>query len=80
MEDLHNVGGVPAVLKYLLAEGLIDGDCLTVTGKTLAENLKGLKGLLPTQRIIHPVSTPLKPSGHLAILRGMLLLTRVHLS
>jgi len=72
MEELHTVGGTPAVLKYLLAHGLIDGDCLTVTGKTLAENLSDLPGLQDSQDIIHPVEQPIKASGHLQILRGNL--------
>jgi len=72
MEDLHYIGGTPAVLKYLLAERLIDGDCLTVTGKTMAENLESLEGLKPGQKIIHPVSEPIKPTGHIRILRGNL--------
>ncbi|KAJ3415372.1 hypothetical protein HDV05_005109 [Chytridiales sp. JEL 0842] len=70
MEDLHLIGGTPAVLKYLLAEGLINGDCLTVTGKTLAENLAPLPGLAPNQDIIRPLSNPIKPTGHITILRG----------
>jgi dihydroxy-acid dehydratase len=72
MEDLHNVGGIPAVMKMLLAEGLLTGDCLTVTGKTLAENVKELPGLAPDQKIVHPVSNPIKPVGHIQILRGNL--------
>ena len=56
MEDLHNVGGIPAVMKYLLAEGLIDGDCLTVTGKTVAENLSDMPGLSDGQEL--PGSSP----------------------
>lgn len=70
MEDVHAVGGTPAVLKYLLEKGLITGDCMTVTGKTLAENLAELPGLKEGQKIIHPVETPIKSSGHLRILRG----------
>ncbi len=70
MEDLHAVGGTPAVLKYLLAEGLISGDCLTVTGQTLAENLAECADLAADQEIIRPVDRPIKPSGHLRILRG----------
>ncbi|KAJ3268268.1 hypothetical protein HDV01_003219 [Terramyces sp. JEL0728] len=72
MEDLHKVGGTPAVLKYLLEKGKIHGDCLTVTGKTLAENLESLPGLTPGQDIIHPLESPIKPSGHLQILKGSL--------
>jgi dihydroxy-acid dehydratase len=72
MEDLHYVGGTPAVMKYLLEERLLDGDCLTVTGKTVAENLASLEGLKEGQKIIHPVSQPIKPTGHIRILRGNL--------
>jgi dihydroxy-acid dehydratase len=72
MEDLHNVGGTPAVLKYLLEKGLLDGNCLTVTGRTLAENLEGLPGLAAGQKVIYPVETPIKKSGHIRILRGNL--------
>mmetsp|Transcript_5411 Transcript_5411/g.10580 ORF Transcript_5411/g.10580 Transcript_5411/m.10580 type:complete len:507 (+) Transcript_5411:1-1521(+) len=72
MEDLHEIGGVPAVLKLLLEEGLIDGSCMTVTGKTLAENLAELPGLKEGQQIITPVNKPIKPSGHLQILYGSL--------
>ncbi|MEX1230472.1 MAG: dihydroxy-acid dehydratase [Planctomycetaceae bacterium] len=70
MEDLHHVGGTPAVMKYLLEKGFIDGSCMTVTGKTIAENLKDLNGLAEGQRIIHPVETPIKESGHIRIMRG----------
>ena len=70
MEDLHKVGGTPAVLKLLLDEGLIHGDCMTVTGKTLKENLASLPGLTPGQKIITPLSQPIKSSGHIQILRG----------
>ncbi len=72
MEDLYNVGGVPAVMKMLLAEGFLHGDCLTVTGKTIAENLAEVPDLKEGQDIIHPVSTPLKDTGHLRILYGNL--------
>lgn len=73
MEDLHNVGGVPAVMKYLLEQGWIDGSCLTCTGKTVAENLADLPGLdFATQKIILPKETPLKATGHLQILYGNL--------
>ncbi len=71
-EDLHRVGGTPAVMKYLLEEKLIDGDCITVTGKTIAENLKDLPGLAPGQPIVRTVSNPIKQSGHIQILRGNL--------
>lgn len=70
MEDLHEVGGTPAVLKYLLEQGLIDGSCLTVTGKTLAENLADLPGLAEGQDVIVPIEKPIKDSGHLNILYG----------
>lgn len=72
MEDLHKVGGVPAVLKYLLEKGLLHGDCLTVTGKTLAENLGMVAELEAGQSIIAPVEKPIKPTGHLCILKGNL--------
>ena len=72
MEDLHNVGGTPAVLKYLLDNDLINGDCLTVTGKTLKENLSALPGLTDDQDVIHPLSEPIKSSGHIRILKGNL--------
>ena len=71
-EDLHRAGGVPAVLKMLLAEGLIPGDCLTVTGRTLAENLAELPGFADGQDVVHPIDKPIKPTGHLTILRGNL--------
>ncbi len=70
MEDLHHVGGTPAVLKYLLEKGLIDGSCMTVTGKTLAENLSSLPGLKAGQQIIRPLENPIKESGHIRIMRG----------
>ena len=72
MEDLYNVGGVPAVQKLLLKEGYLKGDCLTVTGKTLAENVEKLPGLLEEQKVIHPISNPVKKTGHLQILYGNL--------
>ena len=72
MEDLHNVGGVPGVMKYLLDLGMLHGDCLTVTGKTLAENLSELPYLASNQQVILPVTSPVKPSGHLQILYGNL--------
>ncbi len=72
MEDLHNVGGVPAVLKFMLAEGMLHGDCLTVTGKTLAENLAEVQDLKEGQDLIHPVSNPIKASGHIRVLKGNL--------
>ena len=72
MADLHRIGGTPGVLKYLLAQGLLDGSCLTVTGHTLAENLKDVPDLQAGQDIVHPTSTPLKRSGHIRILKGSL--------
>ena len=72
MEDLHGVGGVPAVMKVLLAEGLIDGDQRTCTGRTLAENLDAVKPLLAGQDIVRPLGDPLKATGHISILRGNL--------
>jgi dihydroxy-acid dehydratase len=72
MEDLHNVGGIPAVMKYLLEKGLLDGSCLTVTGKTIAENLKDLPGLKAGQDVFLPIEKPIKASGHIQILRGNL--------
>ncbi len=72
MEDLHSVGGVPAVQKLMLKEGFLHGDCLTVTGKTLAENLAELPGLKEGQKIVFPVREPLKQTGHIRILYGNL--------
>lgn len=72
MQDLHAIGGVPAVMKYLLEEGLLHGDCLTVTGKTIAENLADLPGLPVGQDIIRSLDKPLKATGHLQILYGNL--------
>ncbi len=71
-EDLHRVGGTPAVMKYLLEHDLLDGDCLTVTGRTLAENLADLPGLAAGQEIVHTLEKPIKPTGHLQILKGNL--------
>ncbi len=71
-EDLHHIGGTPAVMKYLLEKGLLQGDCLTVTGQTLAENLAELPGLAEDQQIIQPLETPIKATGHLQILKGNL--------
>ena len=72
MEDLHKVGGIPAVMKFLLDNNMIDGDCITVTGKTIAENLAELPGLDPTQDIIRPLSEPILTTGHIQILKGNL--------
>ncbi|MGI9471177.1 MAG: dihydroxy-acid dehydratase [Rubripirellula sp.] len=71
-EDLHSIGGTPAVMKYLLEKGLMDGSCLTVTGKTLAENVASVPDLKEGQSIVHPVEKPLKSSGHIRILKGSL--------
>ena len=73
MQDLHQYGGVPAVMKYMLAQGWIHGDCLTVTGKTMAENLAAAPDLdFNKQDIIHPKESPIKATGHLQILYGNL--------
>jgi len=70
MEDLHHIGGTPAVMKYLLEKGYLKGDCLTVTGKTMAQNLVEVQGLAEGQKIISPVEKPIKSSGHIRIMRG----------
>jgi dihydroxy-acid dehydratase len=72
MEDLHNVGGVPAVMKLLLKEGYLDGSCLTVTGKTIAENLDEVEDLTKGQTIIHGKNQPIRKNGHIQILYGNL--------
>ncbi len=73
MHDLHQHGGVPAVMKYLLKKRLLHGDCLTVTGKTIAENLESAAELnFETQKIIYPLEKPMKTTGHLQILYGNL--------
>ncbi|MEZ4414972.1 MAG: dihydroxy-acid dehydratase [Gemmatimonadota bacterium] len=72
MEDLHRAGGTPGVLKLLLQAGMLDGDCRTVTGKTLAENLAALPALGEGQDVIRPLARPLKATGHIRILRGSL--------
>ena len=72
MEDLHHVGGTAAVLKYLLELKMIDGSCLTVTGKSLAENLKDYPALTKEQNILHSIDSPIKESGHIRILKGNL--------
>jgi len=72
MEDLHNIGGTPAVMKLLLDQGFLNGTCLTVTGKTMAENLADLPGLPHDQKIIRPIDNPIKETGHIQILRGNL--------
>ncbi|MHC2067326.1 dihydroxy-acid dehydratase [Bremerella sp. T1] len=71
-EDLHKIGGTPGVMKYLLKEGLLNGDCLTVTGKTLAENCAEVPDLTEGQDIVHPLSDPIKKNGHLQMLFGSL--------
>jgi dihydroxy-acid dehydratase len=72
MEDLHNIGGIPAVMKFLLKEGLIDGNPMTVTGKTVGENLESVADLSEGQKIIAPVRHPIKKTGHIQILYGNL--------
>ncbi|MFN4896420.1 MAG: dihydroxy-acid dehydratase, partial [Pseudomonadota bacterium] len=72
MEDLYQIGGVPGVLKYLLREGLIDGSCITVTGRTLEENLVDLPDLKRGQKIIMSLNQPIKQTGHIQVLRGNL--------
>lgn len=72
MEDLHSVGGTPAVMKYLLEHGLIDGSCMTVTGRTIAENLADVPGLEPGQDVVLPLDRPIKETGHIRILKGNL--------
>tara|TARA_B100001971_G_scaffold80261_1_gene74004 strand:+ start:1939 stop:3549 length:1611 start_codon:yes stop_codon:yes gene_type:complete len=72
MEDLHNVGGIPAVMKYLLAEGLLNGDCVTVTGDTIAENLNSVAELEQGQQVFHTLNDPIKETGHICILKGNL--------
>lgn len=73
MEDVHKMGGVPAVMKYLLQKGLLHGDCMTVTGKTIAENLSSVPDLdFDTQKVIFPLENPIKQTGHLQILYGNL--------
>ena len=70
MEDLQKFGGTPSVLRYLLDKGMIDGSCLTVTGKTVAENLADVKAIAPDNPIIFPIEKPIKATGHLQILYG----------
>ena len=71
-EDLHNAGGIPAVMKYLLNAGLLRGDCLTVTGKTVGENLARVADLAPDQEIVRPLGNPIKATGHIRIMHGNL--------
>ncbi len=70
MEDVHLLGGIPAVMKYLMEKDLINGDCMTVTGQTIAENLQDVPGITEGQKVIYPVEEPIKASGHLRILKG----------
>lgn len=72
MEDVHRVGGIPAVMKYMLDNGMLHGECLTITGRTLAENLSKVESLIKDQDVIRPLNNPLKETGHLRILRGNL--------
>ena len=72
MEDVHKAGGTPAVLKFMLKNGMLHGDCLTVTGKTLAENLSGVPELTEGQQVVKPLNAPIKATGHLRILYGNL--------
>ena len=68
MEDIHRIGGIPAVMKYLLEKGILHGDCLTVTGKTIAENLAEVPSLSHGQKIIYPIENPIKETGHIRVL------------
>ena len=70
MEDLHKVGGTPVVMKYLLEKGFLHGDCMTVTGKTISENLKDVQVKPELFELLHPIENPIKPTGHIRILRG----------
>lgn len=72
MEDVHELGGIPVIMKYLLKKGIIDGSCMTVTGKTIAENLENVPDLATDQDVIRPIENPIKPSGHIRILHGNL--------
>ncbi len=72
MEDLHKIGGIPSVMKYMLENGYLNGSCLTVTGKTIEENLNNVKPLLSKQKIIRSFDTPIKNKGHIKILYGNL--------
>ena len=72
MEDLHNIGGIPAVMKFMLKNNMLDGTCLTVTGKSISENLKNVKDLEDNQKIIMPINNPIKETGHIRILYGNL--------
>ena len=70
MENVHQAGGIPAVLKFMLENDMLHGDCLTVTGKTLAENLKDVPSLMIGQKVIRPLDNPIKSTGHLRVLKG----------
>jgi dihydroxy-acid dehydratase len=72
MEDLQAAGGVPAVIKMLLEAGMLHGDCMTVTGKTVRENMQDLPGLTAGQQIVQPLTAPIKATGHIQILKGNL--------
>ena len=72
MKDLHAIGGIPAVLKFMLENDMLHGDCITITGKTLAENLADVDSLKEGQTLIRPLDNPIKPTGHLRILKGNL--------
>ena len=72
MKDLHAIGGIPAVLKFMLENDMLHGDCMTITGKTLAENLADVDGLKEGQDLIRPLDNPIKPTGHIRILNGNL--------
>jgi dihydroxy-acid dehydratase len=72
MKDLHNIGGVPAVLKFMLENNMLHGDCLTVTGNTLAENLASVPSLKDNQDLFRPLNNPIKATGHIRILKGNL--------
>ena len=72
MKDLHAIGGIPAVLKFMLENNMLHGDCMTITGKTLAENLADVPSLKEGQDLIRPLDNPIKPTGHIRILKGNL--------
>ena len=72
MEDIHNIGGTPSLLKFLLKEGILDGSGMTVTGKTMKENLENVKDFPADQKIVRPLSDPIKATGHIQIMRGSL--------
>lgn len=72
MEDVHRVGGTPAVMKFMLENGMLHGDCMTITGKTVAENLADVPSLTEGQQIVRPLDSPIKETGHLRILYGNL--------